>query len=200
MARALYGAKIERPDMISLGIGIGRFFAKLWRGAKAHPDLAIVACLILLAAGLKLEIFVLTTERNQWRATAEKQRGDYAAAQTAAATKAEAARIATEAASAANARKADYAEPQTVVDQRLAADRYAVAHRLRAQADCRLSGPTTQSPAPVAAPDRDGPGPDAVVIPRAHFDQLRDNSLRLERVRLWGQGEIEAGRAVKVGD
>lgn len=186
--------------MISLGMYLGRLFIRGWSFAKQHPATSLLLAMLLHSLAAIVVIFSLTTDRNHLRAQLARQKAEYTAAQTAAAAKAEAARIKTEAASAANARKADREETPPVAAQRAAADRYAVARRLRPEAPCRVSGSDATATQAVAAPDRDGPGPDAVVIPRAHFDQLRDNTLRLERIRQWGESEIAAGRAVKVGD
>jgi len=120
------------------------------------------------------------------------------AASAQAAALAEANRIATEAASAAHARKADREIPPIVMAQRAAADHYADGRRLHPAPAGHPTGPTATPDPADPAPDYNGPGADAVVIPRAHFDQLRDNTLRLERIRLWGEREIEAGRAAKV--
>lgn len=191
--------------MISMIYFAGRALAKVaapiranalpWLKANWRPII-----LIALVAGLWLRGNLLGADRDKWRKVALDQQTAFNHAAIEAAQKAEADRIATEAKSASNARKADNVIPPSVTHQRAAADRYADAHRLRPEADCRLSGPAGAPPANGAAPDRDGPGPDAVVIPRADFEQLRDNTLRLERVRLWGESEIEAGRAMKVGD
>ncbi|WDF73492.1 hypothetical protein [Novosphingobium sp. KACC 22771] len=166
-----------------------------WLKANWRPII-----LIALVAGLWLRGNLLGADRDKWRKAAQDQQTAFTKASVEAALKAEADRIATEAKSATNARKADNVISPSVTHQRAAADRYADAHRLRPETDCRLSGQADTPPTNGAAPDRDGPGPDAVVIPRAHFDQLRDNTLRLERVRQWGESEIEAGRAVKVED
>lgn len=166
-----------------------------WVKANWRPVL-----LIAVVAGLWLRGNLLGADRDTWRTLAQTQQTNIAAAAMQAAAKAEANRLATEALSGANARKADHVEPAPVTHLRAAADRYADAHRLRPQADCRLSGPADPPAETGNTPARDGPGPDAVVIPRADFEQLRDNTLRLERVRLWGESEIEAGRAVKVED
>jgi hypothetical protein len=169
--------------------------AGLWLKGNWRPII-----LIALIAGLWLRGNILGADRDKWRKATQDQETAFSKASVEAALKAEADRIATEVKSATNARKADNVIPPSVTHQRAAADRYADAHRLRPEADCHLSGPTIAPPANGAAPDRDGPGLDAVVIPRAHFEQLRDNTLRLERVRQWGESEIEAGRAVKVED
>lgn len=142
--------------------------------------------------------------RNEWRDVAQLQRKAVTAAEKAAAARAEAARIETENRYAEQARKADREEPAPVADQRAAADRYADAHAgVRAPVHCGPSGGPATTTANGAAPDRDGPSADAlagyVTIPRAKYDQFRDNTLRLERVRIWGDGLIADGLAVTVG-
>lgn len=173
----------------------------LWR-------VAAIACLIgwgvqtIRMDGLILRPLGITLINHPgWRPralAAEANVDRLIAASKQAAAQAEANRIATEAASAAHARKADHEPPPAIAAQRTAADRYADDHRLFIPPLCGATGPAT-TPAPAdPAPDRDRSSADAVVIPRAHFDQLRDNTLRLERIRLWGEGEVEAGRAAKV--
>lgn len=145
--------------------------------------------------------------RNEWRDVAQLQRKAVTAAEKAAAARAEAVRIETENRYAEQARKADREEPASVVDQRAAADRYGDAHAgVRAPVHCGPSGGPAATAANGTAPDRDGPGADAVerfadeqtvTIPRTAFDQLRDNTLRLERVRIWGEELISAGLAAK---
>lgn len=185
--------------MISLLYYAGRALAKIganagpWLKANWRPIILITIVLFLWLRGN-----ILDSDRDKWRKLAQDQEAAVTKAAIDAALKAEADRVATEAKSAANARRADNVIPPSVTHQRAAADRYADAHRLRPETDCRLSGQADTPPANGNTPNRDGPGPDAVVIPRAHFDQLRDNTLRLERVRQWGESEIEAGRAVKV--
>lgn len=139
--------------------------------------------------------------RNEWRDVAQLQRKAVTAAEKAAAARAEAVRIETENRYAEQARKADREEPASVVDQRAAADRYGDAHAgVRAPVHCGPSGGPAATAANGAAPDRDGPGADAlagyVTIPRVKYDQFRDNTLRLERVRIWGEGLIADGLAV----
>lgn len=146
--------------------------------------------------------------RDLWRTTARTQADATRAASAAAAIRAETARLETERRAAAHARKADHEEPPAVADLRHAADRYADAHRLRtpeaSNADCRVPSHANPPASDGPAPDRDGPRADAlaevVAIPRADFDQLRDNTLRLERVRIWGEGLIADGLAVREAD
>lgn len=125
----------------------------------------------------------------------EMQQKAMVAAQAAATAKAVAAKIGAENESAALARKADNAENQ-VADLRAAAVRFGDARRVWSKgAGCSPSGPA--APSPIGpAPDRDGPGADAVVLTRPEYDQLVTNSLRLEKVRRWGEDNIAAKRAI----
>lgn len=165
----------------------------------------LFAVLIIALVGAWMRGNHYRDNRNEWRDVAQLQRKAVTAAEKAAAARAEAARIETENRYAELARKADREEPVPVADQRAAADRYADAHAsVRTPVHCGpSSGPATAA-ANGSAPDRDGPGTDAlagyVTIPRAKYDQLRDNTLRLERVRIWGEGLIADGLAVGIGE
>lgn len=142
-------------------------------------------------------------QAKDWRQRATTAQDDLARAKAssiAAGAQAEDNRIKTEAASATHARNTDHAEPTPITDHRAAADRWAAANRLRPAQSCNLPSSPDKAGQDSATPHRDGPGPDAVVIPLAKYNELRDNTLRLERVRIWGEEEIEAGRAVKVDD
>lgn len=143
--------------------------------------------------------------RDEWRNVAGMEKQAVTAAEQAATAKAEAARIATENRYAELARKADREEPAPVADQRAAADRYADAHAgVRAPVHCGPSGGPTTAATNGTALDRDGPGTDAlagyVTIPREKYDQFRDNTLRLDRVRIWGESLIADGLAIRAGD
>jgi len=143
--------------------------------------------------------------RDEWRNVAQLQRNAFTAAEKAAVARAEAFRIEIENRYATLARKADREEPAPVADQRAAADRYGDAHAgVRAPVHCGPSGGPAATAANGAAPDRDGPGADAlagyVTIPRVKYDQFRDNTLRLERVRIWGAGLIANGLAIMVSE
>lgn len=121
------------------------------------------------------------------------------AAQSAALARAQAANIRAEIETADLARKADYAENE-VVDLRAAADRFRDARSLWAQAPrCAPGGPASAAPAG-PAPDRDGPGDDAVVLTKPEYEQFVSNSVRLEKVRLWGESLILTKRAVTADD
>lgn len=146
--------------------------------------------------------------RDQWRNTANGQVEAVRNASAAAAVQAEAARLETERRSAAHARKADHEETPAIDDLRNAADRFAAANRLRPQTNRSVPGsataPATNSPATNS--DRPGDNPlegrtdgEAVLVPRQRYDEFVDNTLRLKRVRNWGEGLITDGLAVKEG-
>lgn len=117
-----------------------------------------------------------------------------------AAFKAEAARLATENKYAQLARSADNANAEN--DRlRSAAGRFADARRVRSGLACRPPGGAAAPAEDRPAPDRDGPGRDpvgdgAVVLTRPEYDQFVANTLRLERVRLWGESLIRQDLAI----
>lgn len=130
---------------------------------------------------------------DSWQLAHKAQKAAYVAAAQAATAKAIAARLRTETQYAELARKADHAE---IPDLRAAADRFAATRRVRAEATCGASsGPAATAPAG-PAPDRDRAGADAVVLTRPEYDDLVSNSIRLERVRQWGETLIAAELAV----
>lgn len=178
--------------------------------ATLRAQLLPIAGSVIVALIIALTLALLRgnhyrDNRNEWRNVAQLQRKAFTAAEKAAVARAEAFRIEIENRYATLARKADREEPAPVADQRAAADRYADAHAgVRAPVHCGPSGGPAATAANGAAPDRDGPGADAlagyVTIPRAKYDQFRDNTLRLERVRIWGDGLIADGLAIRVGE
>lgn len=174
---------------------------------RSRSSLILVAALALCIAGLWLRGNHYRDARDHWRSTATQQADATRAASAAAAQRAETARLETERRYAAHARKADYETPPAVADLRTTAARYADAHRLRAEAACRLPGSSAASAEAGPAPDRDRPGADpvagygvaeTVAVPRSRYDELVENTLRLERVRAWGEGLIAEGLAVRV--
>lgn len=189
----------------------GPISAFLRSRANLIPPFILMALVALSVYALWQRGNHLSDARDLWRTTAQTQADATRTAMAAAAIRAETARLETERRYAAHARKADHETPPAVVDLRNAADRYADAHQLQHQpkTDCRLPGGTAASAKAGPPSDRDRPGADAVAkseavetatvdtiaIPRAHFDQLRDNTLRLERVRIWGEGLIADGLA-----
>lgn len=89
------------------------------------------------------------------------------------------------------AKEADNARQDAL---RSSAARFADSRRVRAY--CGSPGETTSAIPNSPSPDRDGPGADAVVLTRNEYDQFVENSLRLERVRQWGDSLIKEGLAV----
>lgn len=69
------------------------------------------------------------------------------------------------------------------------------ANRMRAENYCRKASAT---PEDNSSQDRDPASADAVVLSRADFDTLTDNTARLVEVREWGQRLIQADLAVPV--
>lgn len=173
---------------------------------RSRSNLTLVGLLALTIAVLWLRGNHYRDARDHWRSTASQQAQATRAASAAAALRAETARLETERRYAAHARKADHEEPPALADLRASAARYADAHRLRAEAACGFpSSPATSAEAG-PAPDRDGPGADplaqyglaeTVAVPRSRYNELVDNTLRLERVRVWGEGLIADGLAVR---
>lgn len=176
---------------------------------RARAVLALGVIAILVLAALWARGNHLSDARDLWRTTAKTQAEATRTASAAAAIRAETARLETERRSAAHARKADHEEPPAVADLRNAADRYADARRLRPEADCRLSGSTDPAASGSPASDRDGRGDnplegrasdEVVLVPRQRYDEFVGNTLRLERVRNWGEGLIVDGLAVMDGE
>ena len=170
-----------------------------------QPPAALVAKVLGgLSLGLALALaFTVIWGRAGWR-TAESyqlahrlQKEAYQSAQAAARNKALAQRIRTENRYAELSRQADYAENQ-VADLRAAADRFG---RLRAQAARGAPGGTLAAAPGNPAQDRDRPGENALASPgilltKPEYDELVANTLRLERVRRWGETLIQGGLAL----
>lgn len=165
--------------------------------AKIYGGLAVV--LILACAGLWMRGNYYAADRDAWKSAASAQKSAVAATQAAAKAKAIAASIATENRYAELARRADNAEA-TVADLRTAADRFAAARGLCSSISGDASGRAGGSSENGPSPYRDGPGADAVVLTRPEFDDFVSNSLRLERVRQWGQSLILDGLAIPEAD
>lgn len=159
------------------------------RSRWAHYAALGLLCMILWLRGNAWE-----NAAGRWKDAHHAQEKALVATAAAAKAKAIAARIATENKTAELARRADNAEAQ-VDDLRAAADRFGTS-RMRSS----LCGPARSRSAPASegspAPDRDGPGADALVLTRSEYDELVSNSIRLERVRQWGQSLVTEGLAV----
>lgn len=131
----------------------------------------------------------------RWKNAHAAQESAMVASQQAAKAKAVAARLAAENQSAALARRADHAD-ETIAQLRSAADRFAAARRLRTPPAGGAPGGPRAAGEGDPAPDRDGPGADAVVLTRPEYDDFVASALRLERVRRWGQSLIAEGLAL----
>lgn len=191
-------------------LGIFGWLKKLAAGAKKfaveRPREALIIVLLIMVAvqtwrlsGVKDD---LTAANEGWAKEQVARRADrdaYTAAQAEAKRLAEEAKARTEAQYADLARRADNAENETA-GLRAASGRFAAARRLSGPCQFAASG-SASGQAPAApeggpAPDRDRPGADAVVLTRPEYDQLVENSIRLERVRLWGESLIKADLAL----
>lgn len=115
------------------------------------------------------------------------QKEAYVSAEAAARDKALAQKIRTENRYAELARKADNAESELDSALRDAAARFAAARGVRAEAPRCAAGGTSAPGQGDPAPDRDGPGADAVVLTKPEYETFVANTLRLERVRRWGE-------------
>ncbi len=136
-------------------------------------------------------------DRDRWREAFSAQKQATIATAAAARAKAVAARISTENTYAELARRADNADAE-IDDLRTRARRYADARRLRPEsAGNARGGPAAAGEAGVAE-SGDGPGGDAglLVVTRADFDILVENTARLKRVNTWGRDMIDAGLAI----
>lgn len=174
--------------------------------AKAHPREAMIIVLILAVAvqtwrlsGVKDD---LTAANDGWakeQVARQTDREAYAAAQVEAQRLAAEAKAKTEAQYADLARRADNAENETA-GLRSTAGRFAAARSLSgACKPAAAGGASSQAPAAPEggpSPDRDGPRAYAVVLTRPEYDQLIDNSIRLDRVRQWGESLIKADLAL----
>lgn len=171
---------------------LGKLFSPLTSKIFGGASLALLIALALTFAWGKAG----------WRSSAsyelalDMQKQAMVAAQAAAQARAITAKIAAENESAELARKADNAEDQ-IAGLRAAAEHFRDARSVRWTKEVGGSCVPASAPSPVGpAPDRDGPGEDAVVLTRPEYQDLVDNSLRLEQVRLWGESLIVAKRAI----
>lgn len=172
---------------------------------RSRADAVIVTIVLLVVAALWWRGNHYRDARDLWRNNAKTQAEATSAASATAAQRAEAARLETERRYAAHARKADHEEQPALADLRASAARYADAHRLRTESACGLPGSPATSAEASPAPDRDRPGADplaqygmaeTVAVPLSRYNELVDNTLRLERVRVWGEGLIADGLAI----
>lgn len=176
-------------------------FGALWQWATKKPALALCGLLAVLCAWF-------WHSRNEARADAAIQRAGwvaevrlrkadhdaYRAAQVEAERLARAQIRHTQAKYAQAAKDADHANAE--IDRlQSAADRFAGMRR-QGSAACRVASSPTGTGEGGPAPDRDGPGADAILLTKPEYDQFVANSLRLERVRQWGEALVKDGLAV----
>ena len=162
--------------------------SKIFGGASLALLLALAVCFMWGKAGWR--------EAHSYQTALGMQQKAMGAAQAAAQARAVAAHIRAELETAELARKADHAEDQ-VAELRTAAVRFRDARSVRwpQGAGCSPGGAAAPTPAG-PAPDRDGPGADAMVLTKPEYDQFVANSVRLEQVRLWGESLTIAKRAI----
>lgn len=140
---------------------------------------------------------VLRIDLEQVRQLRKQDRANYENAQAAAQALAEAEKAKDAAQYQTIAERTDNA--QEAAQRRAAANRYAVAHRVRkgtTTAPSAAGGASGASAGSVAASDNDSRG-DAVLVERRDFDQLVTNTIRLKAAHDWGNSLIDAGLAVK---
>lgn len=165
--------------------------AKIFGGASVLLLIALALTYSWGSAGWRTADAYKTAHRLQKEA--------YVSAQAAARDKALAQTIRTENRYAELARKADHAENQ-LDTLRDAAARFAASRIVRTEAAGRAPGGPAAPAQTDPSPDRDGPGADAVVLTRPEYDQFVRNSLRLERVRRWGEALTAEKLAIPEAD
>lgn len=178
---------------------------KLFAAPIAKVAGGLILALTLACAGLWIWGRAGHAASDRWEAKALAERDNhritkdnFAAAQAAAAAAARAARLAVEQTSRQLAERADH---EDLVAARAAAARFADARRLQERsrsAPAGAAGGAGAAGEADSAASGDGPGADAVVLGRGEFDTLVGNTLRLERVRRWGEQLITANLAVPV--
>lgn len=181
-----------------LGAGkslVGKAFA--W-GTKSATHILIVALVAATVWG-----WLGHRSAAKWHRVADSteiarkaDRREYRAAQVQAEAAQIAANLATEAATARKARKADYDYQAALNDARGLAGAYA--SRMRVTAACRparvAGAPAEDGPAPGG--DGPGDGTDMVAVTREDFTTLTDNTIRLQAVHDWGQSLVKDGLAM----
>lgn len=136
-----------------------------------------------------------------WRTAFHSQKAAYVSAQAAARDKAEAQRIREQSRFDTLAERADSNERQ-IDELRTAAADYARRNSLRTRTAAAqgAAGRTGAERKGDAAESGDGAGGDAaVVVGRADFDRLVENTVRLKQVHDWGEDLLREGLAQKAG-
>jgi hypothetical protein len=150
--------------------------------SKIYAGLAIFFMSLALLQTVRIEGFLFIDGYKETLAERDKTIADIAAAQ-AQADIAQAKMIAdTIQKYKERANEADTRAAAAASTGRAAADRYAVTHRVRADALCARQADT--APTSPAAPPADGPGalPDMVAMPRKDYDILTANTTRLDLI------------------
>lgn len=142
---------------------------------------------------------VLRIDLEEVRQLRAQDRANYENAQAAAQALAEAKKAKDAAQYQTIAGRSDNAEEAS--QRRAAANRYAAANRVRKQGPAASTGAASAASGAgegSAAENADRSRPDSdVAIPRADFDALVENTIRLKQVHAWGEDLIAAGLATK---
>lgn len=171
-------------------------FARHWR---LIGSALVLAALIAATLHYRHDARSWREVATTWRTAFHSQKAAYVSAQAAARDKAEAQRVREQSRFDTLAERADNAD-QEIADLRAAADRFARSNSLRtrtaaAQGAAGRAGGERQGDA-AAGGDRSGSDAD-VVVPRADFDVLVNNTARLIKVNQWGDDLIAEGLAQK---
>jgi hypothetical protein len=170
-----------------------------WRGGAAVAIALALALTLWSRASWKEEAGKWKETAGIWRTAFDTQKSAYQSAQAAARAKAEAQKAKDEVRYRELAERADHADQQ-IANLRAASQRYAQSNSLRnvkariASGAGGRSGAAGESGA-ASGSNRSGADTD-VVVPRADFDKLVDNTIRLKQVNEWGQSLIADGKAV----
>lgn len=165
----------------------------LLRSRWLHYGLLALACGLLWLRGNHYE-----RDRDAWRHAHAAQKHAYVAAQAAAEANEILMRTRhanqNEAANAAIARAREAGRAAGLA----AADRYAAAHRVRAEAACRAPGGTDAAalPDPARRPDGDAGSADMVALSREDFDRLTGAALLAAEKQRAVEALIDAGLAL----
>jgi len=156
--------------------------------ARRYPWQALALVLLCACAWQTRQVHQWKETSHRWQSTAKAMQ-DASEANKAAAI---AQNRAWEAKSAEQAKENEHVE--TNLRRDLGALAAANADRMRADKVCRsYTAPASEGP---SAQVDNGPGPDAIVLGRADYDTLIENTVRLEAAHQWGQSLVDAGQAV----
>lgn len=171
--------------------------------SKIYGAIALMLLSALVIQTLRIDGFLWIDGLTDKLAARDKTIAEMTAAQQIAAERQRQVNNQNEAKQADLARRADNAELEAgelrrkIDGLRNAADRFAASRRLLSLCGSPSSGPGTTSQGDPAG-DRDRPGADAVLLTKPEYDEFVANTLRLERVRQWGDGLVTEGLAIPV--